>query len=562
SYTLVASTFEPFMFSRFKLRLELDGPFRLTAIPREGAGMRLRELHGRWVPNTDCAGGPVDQCYARNPRFLVRTDRETPVLARLQTPQAESLPLINVSVFAFDDAVLGSACASSGSYTNSPQGVATRLATIGRAGPAEYLVVASTWDHDIDASFVLYFYSEHPVDTMPATLASVYPHIAPGPHTDALTYKDAALSGKTLATHLKAQHQKASRALILGQGGAAWQHCTTAVAYCNLERLTGEYGEQQARQLCCRLWILYICVLSSLAEVAEEDGRLRTKGGVELAGFPATVRSVWDAIMAAFGGFAGNVDSEVLVPLVLLCLKLRDARTARDVVEAWLATLSEDTVYLLQSRGAMRQQQRSMAQASYLRVCELYTLHILPQLGDLSSAYEFLSVSTVVSEPAKDEFTKRLDALRNPPAPKRRSRPAAKKSRKPKAVEQPLLTTTKPVAHVAKSADVAKGELAVDAQPAVAAALSARSVRVGKHGARRGGVKSGALARRPRSTLGIAWQVVRRLVSRWGMTLFTLAVAMAVLRLVTQRIRLPQLFTAVYRKLWSTIKMGTQVTYI
>ncbi|KAJ2309986.1 hypothetical protein IWW52_005545, partial [Coemansia sp. RSA 2704] len=56
--------------------------------------------------------------------------------------------------------------------------------------------------------------------------------------------------------------------------------------------------------------------------------------------------------------------------------------------------------------------------------------------------------------------------------------------------------------------------------------------------------------------------VVRRLVSRWGMTLFTLAVAMAVLRLVTQRIRLPQLFTAVYRKLWSTIKMGTQVTYI
>ncbi|KAJ2356716.1 cysteine protease [Coemansia sp. RSA 2618] len=164
SYTIVASTFEPFMFSRFKLRIGLDSPFVVAPIAREGAGMRLRELHGRWAPGTECAGGAIDQGYAHSPRFLVRADRETAVLARLQTPHAESLPLINVSVFAFDDAVLGGICASSGSYTNSPQGVATRLVNI---GPAEYLVVASTWDHDADASFVLYFYSEHPVDITP-----------------------------------------------------------------------------------------------------------------------------------------------------------------------------------------------------------------------------------------------------------------------------------------------------------------------------------------------------------------------------------------------------------
>ncbi|KAJ1864743.1 cysteine protease [Coemansia sp. RSA 989] len=167
SYTVVLSTFEPFMFSRFKLKIGLDCPFAVAPIAREGAGMRLRELHGRWTPNTDCAGGPVDQCYSRNPRFLVCTDQETTVLARLQTPHTDSLPLINVSVFAFDDAILGEMCASSGSYTNSPQGVATRTTTIGKAGPAEYLVVASTWDLDVDASFVLYFYSEHSVDITP-----------------------------------------------------------------------------------------------------------------------------------------------------------------------------------------------------------------------------------------------------------------------------------------------------------------------------------------------------------------------------------------------------------
>ncbi|KAI8321422.1 cysteine proteinase, partial [Martensiomyces pterosporus] len=104
-----------------------------------GAGMRLRELHGRWAPGTDSMGGP-----------------------------AEPLPLINVSVFALGaDAALGPAVASSGSYTNSPQGVATRLAAIDGGGGAEYLVVASTWEADVSALFVLYFYSEDPVDVVP-----------------------------------------------------------------------------------------------------------------------------------------------------------------------------------------------------------------------------------------------------------------------------------------------------------------------------------------------------------------------------------------------------------
>ncbi|KAJ1999765.1 cysteine protease [Coemansia thaxteri] len=169
SYTVVVSTFEAFLFSRFKLTVGLDTAFTLTPIAREGAGMHRRDLHGRWAPGSaESMGGPASECSARNPRFLVRTGRPTTVMARLQTPQADPLPLVALSLFEYDNGVVGGLCTSSGSYTNSPQGVATRLTGIGRAGEAaEYLVVASTWDVDTDSAFVLYFYSEGVVEITP-----------------------------------------------------------------------------------------------------------------------------------------------------------------------------------------------------------------------------------------------------------------------------------------------------------------------------------------------------------------------------------------------------------
>ncbi|KAJ2498370.1 hypothetical protein GGH96_004355 [Coemansia sp. RSA 1972] len=382
---------------------------------------------------------------------------------------------------------------------------------------------------------------------MPAAVATRYAHIGSSNTNDMST-----TSIKSLASHLKTLHQKASRALILGQNSAAWEHSRAAVEYCNIERLTHEYGEQQARQLCCRLWILYICVVSSVTEVAETDGSLRIKQGVDVQGVPESVRSVWTSVVKAFGGCAGDVDSEVLVPTVLLSLKLRDARTARDIVESWLATLSDEYMCLLGAQSVGAQQ----TMASYVRVCELYMLHVLPQLGDLNSAYEFLSASTVVSDSVKREFTKRLDALRNPPVlTRKRKAVKSKKPRKPKLVQSPVQI-------------VAKTEAVVETQPKPAtsthsdlpslAALVPRSAKVGV----RRQTKAGAVVRRPRSTLSVAWRVVRRLMSRWGFTLFTLAVAVAVIRMLTQRFRVPHFFTAVYRKLWNTVKMGTQVTYI
>ncbi|KAJ2616107.1 hypothetical protein H4S08_000919 [Coemansia sp. RSA 1365] len=397
-------------------------------------------------------------------------------------------------------------------------------------------------------------------------------------------------TGGSLVPHLKMLHQKASRALILGQSSSAWEHSSTAVQHCNIEQLTCEYGEQQARQLCCRLWILYICVLSSLTELAEEDGRLRVKRGpdmtenIKLEGFPTSVRDVWDSIMAAFGGYAGNVDSEVLVPTVLLCLKLRDARTARDIVEAWLATLSDETVYLLKQEdgagSAQRQQQRTMAKASYLRVCELYMLHILPQLNDLSSAYDFLNLCTVVSEPARDEFTRRLDSLRNPVAVEKKIKTSGtrRKSRKQRQVRQS--TTCQSVLSTAlatcvadnNAKSIAREDAGITAAPyarkqkgtgyqSVPEPVAEQQPTPTLFNPRRPTDKSRVVARRPRNILSVVWNVVQRLMGRWGFTLFTLALSIAVLRLAMQKLRLPS-FRTIYKKLWATIKMGTQVTNI
>ncbi|ORX72217.1 hypothetical protein DL89DRAFT_110238 [Linderina pennispora] len=312
------------------------------------------------------------------------------------------------------------------------------------------------------------------------------------------------------------------------------------------------------------------------------------KDAATLEKLPGSVRQVWDAIMRAFGGYAGNVDSEVLVPTVLLCLKLRDAKTARDIVEAWFATLSDDTMYLLQNgnKGAgkivqNRQQRATMVQASYMRVCELYTLHILPQLNDFDSAYTFLDLSTVVSAHTKDGFVKRLDSLRNPTPPKKlakQHRSKAKKAKKAKASKAPAVE--EPKAETARTAETAEPALKAAAETAsdnaaagptavVArgklpslAAVQSRATATSNRTRTRPAVKTRSLVRRPRGVVQIAYDVVRRLFSRWGFTLFTLAILAAVLRLVMQRFRLPPILNAITRKLWNTWKMGTQVTYI
>lgn len=380
--------------------------------------------------------------------------------------------------------------------------------------------------------------------------------------------------------HLKSLHQKASRALILSQSATAWSHCCEAVQHCALEKLARECGEQQSRQLCCRLWILYICVISSLAEPADEDGKIRVKRSAKdtpvskITTFPATVREAWDSIMVAFGGVAGNVDSEVLVPTVLLCLKLRDAKTARDIVEMWFATLSDDTLQLLQNDAKGKidtAQQRGMVQASYLRVCELYVLHIMPQLNDFQSAQDFLGVSSLLSKQAQEELTRRLEKLRNPPSPKKKQLKPRKRKRKinMKNAQKPKQPVAIPASNSSTDTVLAISPTQTQTQAAATTAVpsartkgTARSAITSSRASTGTKTRTLTARRRPQNLVSVTWRVVRRLISRWGFTLFTLAIVVAILRMISQRLRLGPLFNFITRKIWDTIKMGTKVTYI
>ncbi|KAJ1880365.1 hypothetical protein LPJ66_011510, partial [Kickxella alabastrina] len=367
---------------------------------------------------------------------------------------------------------------------------------------------------------------------MPAALTA-HAHTLPPPRAHHKAHPDDPLNAR-----LKALHQRASRALILGQGAVAWAHCCDAVQHCTIAQLASDYGEHQARQLCCRMWILYICVLSSLAEPAAQDGSLQPKHNAALTAFPASVRIVWARIVQAFGGRPGCVDSEVLVPAVLLCLKLRDAPAAREFVEAWLATLPLDAQALLLAPGS----ERAMPLASYMRVCELYTLHVLPQLGDFAAAHAFLAASAIVPAAAKDEYARRLDSLRAPPRRRQKTRPPkpAKAARPPDAAGR---KKTDP------SSDAVGRRTCVSAAPIRPAPTRPAPTRPALMPTKPAATRAPLARRPPQSAAAAAWRVVRRLMSRWGLTVLTLAVVAAVLRLVAQRFRLPPLLNAVARRL-------------
>ncbi|KAJ2419323.1 hypothetical protein GGF41_004677, partial [Coemansia sp. RSA 2531] len=70
-------------------------------------------------------------------------------------------------------------------------------------------------------------------------LHSSYPaaELASAAHRRCLPVAELAQSGRGLASHLRGLHQKASRALILGQGDGAWSSCNEAIQHCSMERL-------------------------------------------------------------------------------------------------------------------------------------------------------------------------------------------------------------------------------------------------------------------------------------------------------------------------------------
>ncbi|KAF9400881.1 calpain 7 [Mortierella sp. AD011] len=165
-YTVVVSTFEPNQIGKYKLTMQSHIELSLTPIPVEGAGMFKKVLKGEWVLGVSAMGWHHHQSlsYAKNPHFLVPITEMTTFMVRLQTPEMNPMPKINITLFErLDEGVLGREVCSSGPYSSIPQGVAIEPTTL-LPNQYGYLVVVSTLEPGLAGKFVLYAYSDRALD--------------------------------------------------------------------------------------------------------------------------------------------------------------------------------------------------------------------------------------------------------------------------------------------------------------------------------------------------------------------------------------------------------------
>ncbi|RKO84595.1 hypothetical protein BDK51DRAFT_25789 [Blyttiomyces helicus] len=159
-YTLVASTFDPGQLGPFLLTVRSAASFSTCVVPMEGERLHRKIIRGSWVLGSNAMGSGRNRTYCLNPTFLIRAAENTLLSIRLQSPVRPSPPL-NVTVFSHVGLTgLGDELASSGAYTDWPQGVIVSKVAIS-AGD-EVAAVFSSW-RPVAAPFVAWVYSDRPV---------------------------------------------------------------------------------------------------------------------------------------------------------------------------------------------------------------------------------------------------------------------------------------------------------------------------------------------------------------------------------------------------------------
>ncbi|KAL4248263.1 peptidase C2 family protein [Abortiporus biennis] len=155
-YTLVVSSFEPQHTGTFSLIAQSSNKVELIPIPQEGAGMFSKVIQDRWAETT-AAGGPSFKRYTSNPTYQFQVQSNTQVKIRLQIMDTNRNTLINVTLFQLTDKnTLGPHLATSGPYSDSVSGVITPQVTL---QPGNHVIVPSTYNPGIEASFRLIVYS-------------------------------------------------------------------------------------------------------------------------------------------------------------------------------------------------------------------------------------------------------------------------------------------------------------------------------------------------------------------------------------------------------------------
>ncbi|KAF9910296.1 hypothetical protein BX616_010890 [Lobosporangium transversale] len=131
------------------------------------------------------------------------------------------------------------------------------------------------------------------------------------------------------------------------------------------------------------------------------------------------VKDLWRRLVDDYGGLEGDVDGQIMVSFTLLCINQKLYALARQIVEAYLATIPDDMLIHLETAAGVSLTHEEIAASgqkdplmtNYERLVELYLIHVLAKLGEWDCATNFLQFNSVLSDSTKKTYGKILDRL-------------------------------------------------------------------------------------------------------------------------------------------------------
>ncbi|OMJ17422.1 hypothetical protein AYI70_g5982 [Smittium culicis] len=241
------------------------------------------------------------------------------------------------------------------------------------------------------------------------------------------------------STEFKTLHKKATRALVLARYNTAWNlflqlekkvSINKALASINSpsKKLTPSlnYLSSDQADFSKKLWILYICIISSLVKDSSPAGDFKIFTGTnssspsQLSNFPKNCQQAWNSIKAGHYNISGNVDAEIIVLFTLFMIKIKTILTAKYVIEDWFNTLPQTTLYSLKSiyDSSVNKSLPPNPGApnnliySYIRVCELYLLQILPHFYMFNEANDFIINNSFFTPLLKKSLLKKIEFIK------------------------------------------------------------------------------------------------------------------------------------------------------
>ena len=181
------------------------------------------------------------------------------------------------------------------------------------------------------------------------------------------------------------------------------------------------------RSLRKKVWVFYLTLLDAIADLGPVDGKTSfgSEKWKELVS-KAEDGSIWDEVInVGYGGIEEDVDAEVVQNLVTLLLAQSSTQhSTQQYLESYLSKSNHFDLEL-QNHSALPNPSDDILQntdhtgntdtpsklSSRLEIIELYTLHVLPRVGEYEYAKDFIKMSGVLDEENKERFLYDLQNL-------------------------------------------------------------------------------------------------------------------------------------------------------